>query len=106
MGFSSGSVSFRRFTVSGKGKKTVDQELVDKLEAYILKPGEFGAGEEEEWGWCGGRHVLDAKFSFEHNVYNDCLNFALRIDTNRFPSALKKAYEVIEEEAIAANNPS
>jgi hypothetical protein len=62
--------------------------------------------EEEEWGWCGGRHVLDGKFSFEHNVFNDCLHFALRIDTNRFPSALKKAYQLIEEEAVAADNPS
>jgi hypothetical protein len=62
--------------------------------------------EDEEWGWCGGRHVLDGKFSFEHNVFNDCLHFALRIDTNRFPSSLKKAYEAIEEEATAAANPS
>lgn len=106
MGFPSGSVSFRRFVVAGKGRKTVDQEMLDKLAEHIIKPGEFGVPEEEEWGWCGGRHVLDGKFTFDHNVFNDCLHFALRIDTNRFPGALKKAYEVMEEEAVAANNPS
>src|SRR5436305_766131 len=84
MGFSSGSVSFRRFAVTGKAAKTVDQKMIDKLAEHVLSPGEFGLPEEEEWGWCGGRHVLDGKFSFEHNVFNDCLHFALRIDTNRF----------------------
>lgn len=106
MGFSSGSVSFRRFVVTGKVSKTASQEMIDKLEEHILQPGELGMPEEEEWGWCGGRHVLDAKFSFDHNVFSDCLHFALRIDTNRFPGALKKAYQLMEEEAVAANNPS
>ena len=106
MGFSSGSVSFRRFVVSGKAKKTVDQDMLDSLAEHVLKPSEFGLPEEQEWGWCGGRHVLDGKFSFEHNVFNDCLHFALRIDTSKFPSALKKAYQQIEEDAVAAENPS
>jgi hypothetical protein len=106
MGFPAGSVSFRRFVVVGKTKKLVDQDLLDKLAEHVLKPGEFGAIEEEEWGWCGGRHVLDGKFSFEHNVFNDCLHFALRVDTNRFPGSLKKAYEAMEEEAAAAESPS
>jgi hypothetical protein len=49
---------------------------------------------------------LDGQFSFEHNVFNDALHFALRIDTNRVPANLKKAYQMMEEEAVAANNPS
>ena len=106
MGFSSGSVSFRRFAVSGKAPKSPDQELLDKLAEHVLKPGEFGLPEEEEWGWCGGRHVLDGKFSFEHNVFNDCLHFALRIDTNKVPGELKKAWQLMEEEAAASENPS
>ena len=71
MGFPSGSVSFRRFVVTGKSRKTADQAMLDKLAEHVIKPGEFGAPEEEEWGWCGGRHVLDGKFSFDHNVFND-----------------------------------
>jgi len=106
MSFASGSVSFRRFVVVGKAPKTVDQKILDKLDELALRPGELGMPDEVEYGWCGGRHVLDASFSFEHNVFADALHFALRIDTNKVPSELKKAWQLMEEEAAAANNPS
>ena len=106
MGFASGSVSFRRFAVVGKSPKALDQGLLDKLAEHALKEGEFGVPGEEEYGWSGGRHVFDAQFSFEHNVFADCLHFALRIDTNKVPTELKKAYQLMEEEAVAAGNPS
>lgn len=106
MGFASGSVSFRRFAVMGESPKLADQELLDKLAEYRLQLGEFSVPDEVEYGWCGGRHILDAQFSFEHNIFADCLSFALRIDTNKVPGDLKKAYEMMEEEAVAATNPS
>lgn len=106
MGFASGTVSFRRFLVVGEQPKTIDQDFLDKLAAHALKPSEFGVPEEEEYGWSGGRHVFDATFSFEHNVFADALHFALRIDTNKVPGELKKAWELMEEEAVAAENPS
>ncbi len=106
MGFASGSVSFRRFAVVGKAPKSIDQEMLDALAGLALKPGEFGVPEEEEYGWSGGRHVFDAAFSFEHNVFGDALHFALRIDTNKVPGELKKAFQIMEEEAVAAANPS
>jgi hypothetical protein len=106
MGFASGSVSFRRFLVVGEQPKSIDQDLLDKLAAGALKPGEFGVPEEEEYGWSGGRHVFDGTFSFEHNVYADALHFALRIDTNKVPGELKKAWELMEEEAAASASKS
>lgn len=106
MGFASGSMSFRRFAVVGQQPKQIDQDLLDKLAEFALQLGEYSVPDEVEYGWCGGRHVLDAKFSFEHNVFNDALHFALRIDTNRVPGDLKKAYQMMEEEAVAAQNPS
>ena len=106
MGFAAGSVSFRRFAVVGSAPAVPDQSLLDKLAENALKPGEFGVPEEVEYGWGGGRHVLDGSFSFEHNVYADALHFALRIDTNKVPGDLKKAYKLMEEEAVAADNPS
>ena len=106
MGFASGSVSFRRFAVTGKSPRSADQDLLDTLAQHALKAGEFGAPEEEEYGWGGGRHVLDGQFSFENNVYADSLHFALRVDTNKVPGELKKAYQLMEEEAVAAGNPS
>lgn len=106
MGFASGSVSFRRFLAVGKQPRVIDQDLLDKLAAGALKPSEFGVPAEEEYGWSGGRHVFDGTFSFEHNVYADALHFALRIDTNKVPGELKKAWELMEEEAAASGNPS
>jgi len=98
MAFASGRVSFRRFAVLGKGPKGVEQDLLDKLAEYALKEGEFATPEEIEWGWSGGRHILDGSFSFANNVFADALHFALRIDTNKVPADLKKAYTAMEEE--------
>lgn len=106
MGFASGSVSFRRYAVEGKAPKSIEQSLLDALTEHALRPGEIGVPEEIEYGWSGGRHVLDGNFGFEHNVFADALHFALRIDTNKAPSELKKAYTIMEEEAAAAGNPS
>lgn len=106
MGFDSGSVSFRRFAVAGAAARMPEQELLDRLAAYTLQPSEFGVPEEVEYGWCGGRHILDASFTFEHNVFADAVSFAMRIDTNMVPGELKKAYQMMEEEAVAQQNPS
>lgn len=106
MGFASGSISFRRFAVIGQTPAAVDQALLDKLAEHALRPTEMGIPEEEEYGWSGGRHVLDGSFSFESNVYGDALLFGLRIDTNRVPAELRKAYQLQEEESAAADNPS
>jgi hypothetical protein len=106
MPFASGSVTFRRFAVMGKSPKSIDQDLLDKLAGHALKERDLGVPEEEEYGWNGGRHELDGTFSFENNVYADALVFGLRIDTNKVPGELKKAYTMMEEDAVAATNPS
>ena len=108
MGFPSGSFSFRRFAVVGnEHPEAIDQDLLDKLSEHALVPGEIGIPQEAEYGWSGGRHVLDQVFSFENNVYaGETLHFALRIDSNKVPGDLKRAYTMIEEEAVAATNPS
>lgn len=106
MGFASGSVSFRRFAVIGNSPSAPDEALLERLSEHALRPGELGVPEEVEYGWSGGRHVLDGQFSFEHNVFAEAIHFALRIDTNKVPSELKKAWQLMEEEAAAASNPS
>src|SRR5215203_660430 len=85
MPFASGSITFRRFLVMGKSPKAVDQDLLDKLAGFALKERDLGVPDEEEYGWSGGRHILDANFSFENNVFADALVFGLRIDTNKVP---------------------
>jgi hypothetical protein len=106
MGFASGSISFRRFAVIGDSPNAIEQEMLDALSEHALRVGEIGTPEEIEYGWSGGRHILDANFSFDHNVFGDALVFGLRIDTNKVPGELKKAYQLMEEEAAAAQNPS
>ncbi len=105
MGFPAGSISFSRFAISGEHPKSIDQEILDKLGEHTLDAPEFGLPDDVEYGWCGPRHILDRHFTFEHSVFADALHFALRIDTNRVPSELKQAYQAIEEESIAAQNP-
>ena len=106
MGFASGSVSCRRFAVVGKCPEAVDQALLNKLAECVLRPTEFGSAEEAEYGWCGGRHVHDGQFTFEHNVFADALHFALRVDSNKVPSSLVKSWQIAEEETAAKSNPS
>jgi hypothetical protein len=106
MGFASGSISFRRFAVMGDSPSVIEQSMLDALSDHALRVREVGTPEDIEYGWSGGRHILDGNFSFEQNVFGDALLFGLRIDTNRVPGELKKAYQLMEEEAAAAQNPS
>jgi hypothetical protein len=92
--------------VVGAQPKFVDKSMLDRLDEHALRPRDPGVPEEVEYGWNGGRHVLDTSFSFEHNVYADALSFGLRVDTNKVPGELKQAYILMEEEAVAATNPS
>jgi hypothetical protein len=106
MAFDSGAVSFRRFAVIGKSPSMIEQAQLDALSANALRPTESGVPEDVEYGWNGGRHILDGEFSFESNVYADALHVGLRIDTNRVPPEVKQAYLALEEQALAAGNPS
>lgn len=106
MAFDSGSISFRKFAVVGELPASPDEAILESLSEHALRPGDIGVPEEVEYGWSGGRHILDASFSFEHNVFADAISFGLRIDTNKVPGDLKKAYKIMEEESVAAGNPS
>jgi hypothetical protein len=106
MGFASGSISFRRYAVVGQSPEAIDESVLERLAEHALRERDLGVPEDEEYGWSGGRHVLDGNFSFESNVYADALCFALRIDVNKVPGDLKKAYTIMEEDAAAAGNPS
>jgi hypothetical protein len=95
--FASGSISFARFAVVGEGPSSADDALLEKLAANQVD--DEGLAEEEAVGWCGGRHLLDDTFSFETNVYADCVHVGMRVDTNKPPGDLRKAYAEIELQA-------
>src|SRR4051794_7110374 len=90
MPFDQGSVSFRQFNVVGQAPKEPDLGVLDKLAAQAFE--DSGQFEEIEYGWGGGEHLYDSAFSFDKNVYCECLSFALRIDTNKPSGDVVRAY--------------
>lgn len=111
MGFDSGRVSFVRLLVKTKGPPpaTVTPNLIDKLQEHAFTDSPAGAPAEIETGWVAGDHLFDQDFSLGKNAIGPAGNLlicALRIDTNRVPSELRRSYQRVHERAAAANNPS
>lgn len=88
----------------GRSPREPSEKMLQTLEGMSFAPGGSGASQEVEYGWSGGRHVLDTSFSFEHNVFGEALHFALRVDTNRVPAQIRRAYQIIEDEAASLDN--
>lgn len=105
MGFDSGAISFSRFNVVGESPRLPNEDVLDKFAALALREDELSTA-EIDYGWCAGRHVFDGEFTVGNCVYNDCVHVGLRIDTNKIPTEIKKAYIALEESASAAANPS
>jgi hypothetical protein len=59
-----------------------------------------------EVGWTAGDHVLDTRFDLGKKVVNEALHFVFRVDSERLPSDLLRAYTAIELGALAGTNPS
>jgi hypothetical protein len=107
MGFLNGRVTFVRYRVGGEGPLPFGEEHIEAVERHAI--GKNGAGDSPDGidaGWAGGDHVLDVNFGLEKNVIEDALHLALRIDTDKVPGDLLKAYTRIELDARAQLNPS
>lgn len=106
MGFLHGRVGFERFRVGGRELKHFDQKEVDLLDANAI--GKVGAvtADGVEVGFTAGDHIFDLGFGLEKNVINDALHFGFRVDTNKIPADLMKAYTQMEVALLSADNPS
>ncbi len=107
MGFLSGRVTYTRFQVSGDSPLPFAEDLLETAERHAI--GRHGTGEPTDGvmvGWAGGDHVLDVSFDLAKNVINDALHLSMRVDTDKIPGTLLKAYTRIETDARAKNNPS
>jgi hypothetical protein len=108
MPFRSGSVTYARFRVVGSGSlqplREIDQPLLDALAARVLKPSEIGEPPAMEFGWCGGRHVYDDSFDPSHVAFGSSLLFGLRVDTNKVPSDILRAYRALAESVYEADS--
>jgi hypothetical protein len=106
MGFFSGRVTFARYRVNGPSPGMFGPEHLERLQALAIGKQRVAASDGVEVGWTGGDHILDTTLSLEKNVVNDALHCCIRIDSQKIPADLMRAYAQIDLQALAASNPS
>ncbi len=106
MGFFSGRVTCTRFRVAGRAPRSFGPEHLEQLAAHAVTQQRAAAADGSIAGWVAGDHILDTRFELAKNVVNDTMHFALRIDSQKIPADLLRAYTQVELEALAATNPS
>ena len=106
MGFFTGRVTFLRFAVGGPAPGMFGEEHIDRLKEHAVGRQTVAAADEVEAGWAGGKSVLDVDFDLAKNIVNDALAFDLRVDTERLPGDLLKAYYEADVAALSRDNPS
>src|SRR3954453_12203361 len=107
MGFLNGRVTFTRYRVNGDSPLPFGDELLALAEQHAI--GRHGSAEATDGvatGWAGGDHVLDLSLDLGKNVVNDAIHMPIRIDPDKIPASLLKAYTQTETEARAQLNPS
>ena len=100
MPFDRGTVSYRRFSLEG-WKSAPSPELLESLSKSSLVDEGVGSGA----GWTAGEHLFDAAFEPDRNIFGDDLLAAIRIDSDRVPPEVRRAYllSAMAEEMAAAD---
>jgi len=106
MGFFTGRASFLRFKVEGPAPRLFGEEHVERLSAFQAGRQRLASADGIESGWAAGEHILDVDFQLGKNIIADILTFDLRIDAEKLPGDLLKAYMITELKALAAGNHS
>ena len=105
MGFLSGPVTLECFRVGGEQPRQFGPEHVKILERFAIGQIETSSPEQADVGFLAGRHLLDLDFGLEKNVIGETLHFAVRIDTNQIPAAVRKAWLQMELAVATADIP-
>ena len=106
MGFFTGRATFLRFKVNGPNPRMFTEEHVQRLENHAAGKQRLATADGIDVGWSAGDHILDTDFQLAKNIINDTLHFELRIDSDKLPSDMMRAYFSVELKALAAQNPS
>lgn len=106
MGFFNGRATFLRFKVNGPAPRLFDDEQIERLKDRMAGRQRIASADGVETGWTAGEHVLDTDFGLEKNIINDTLTFDLRVDTDKLPGDLLRAYYAVELKALSKDNPS
>jgi hypothetical protein len=107
MSFWNGRVSFTRYRVGGERPLPFGEDFLDRARNRLICA--TGAGAPIDGvvtGWSGGDHLLDLNLDPAKNIVDDAFHLAIRIDADKLPGALLRAYTQIEIEARAQANPS
>lgn len=105
MGFLAGRVSYLRYHVDGPAPAFFGPEHLEKLSAHAIGKQKVAEKDGTEAGWIAGEDILDVGFDLAKNIVNDALHFALRLDTQKLPADLLRAYAREELQALAVDNP-
>lgn len=100
MAFASGSMTFKRFYVSGEGFPRVDDDVLKLLADHAHGADSIRTSDNTEIGWTSGEHLLDTHFDYAKNAIADGLHFALRVDSNKAPADLVHGYQRQAEETM------
>jgi hypothetical protein len=106
MGFFAGRLTCARFRAQGRSPRIFGPDQLELLAENAIGKERVQSGDGVQVGWTAGDHILDTRFDLAKNVVNDTLHFALRVDAQKVPGDLLRAYAQVELEALAADNPS
>src|ERR1051326_9278870 len=98
MGVLSGRVSCLRYRVAGKALQSFGPEHLEQLAEHAIGRQKVASGDGSQAGWVAGDHILDTSFDLAKNIINDALHFALRIDEQKVPADLLRAYYQVRSE--------
>lgn len=101
MGFFNGRVGFTRFRVSGRAPGQFGPDHLESLAKHAIGKQRKVSADGVEIGWIAGDHILDTKFDLAKNIVNETLQFALRVDVQKVPSDLLRAYMAVELEGLS-----
>jgi hypothetical protein len=106
MGFFTGRAVCTRCRVSGRSPRQFGPDHLQHLADHAIGKQRLMSGDGVEVGWTAGDHILDTRFELAKNIINDTLHFALRVDEQKIPADLLRAYMAVELEGLAAASPS
>jgi len=96
MGFEKGSISFRRYEISGWKHGVIDDAMLGALSANAF--GRYPAAVDgTEMGWVTPVHLFDLDFAAEKIDFGRFAYLRLRVDRNTVPGAILSSYVAIEE---------
>ena len=102
----SGRATFARLLIPDPPGGPFGETHLAALDAHAAGRQRIASADGVECGWAAGGHVLDTVFALDKQVLGDALLFNLRVDADRLPGDLLRAYYQQEVTALAASNAS